>query len=47
MALFSTIDRKRGTTKLIMVGNTISRVWPYAKAWGIDKILRKMKPRRY
>ena len=44
MAMYSTIDRKRGTTKLIMVGNTISRIWPYAKAWGIDKVLRRMKP---
>ena len=47
MALYSTIDRKRGTTKLIMVGNTISRVCPYIKAWGLDKVFRKMKPRRH
>ena len=47
MALYSTIDRKRGTTKLILVGNTISRVCPYLKAWDLDKVFRKMKPRRY
>lgn len=47
MAMYSTIDRKRGTTKLIMVGNTISRIWPYSKAWGLDKVLRRMKPRKH
>lgn len=47
MALYSTIDRKRGTTKLILIGNTISRVCPYLKAWGLDKVFRKMKPRRH
>ena len=45
MALYSTIDRKRGTTKLFLVGNTISRVCPYLKAWGLEQIFRKMKPR--
>ena len=33
MALYSTIDRKRGTTKLILVGNSISKVCPYLKEW--------------
>ena len=47
MAMYSTIDRKRGTTKLILVGNTISRVCPYLKAWELDKVFRKMKPRRH
>ena len=43
MILYSTIDRKRGTTKLWLVGNSISQVCPYFKAWGIDKLFRKLK----
>lgn len=44
MALYSTIDRKRGKTKLFLVGNTVSRSNPYLKEWGLDKLFRKMKP---
>lgn len=43
MIFYSTIDRKRGTTKLYLVGNSISRVCPYINAWGLDDILRKLK----
>ena len=43
MTLYSTIDRKRGTTKLWMVGNSISRVCPYISAWGLDNIFRTIK----
>ena len=43
MVFYSTIDRKRGTTKLYMVGNSISRVCPYIKEWGLDSIFRKLK----
>ena len=43
MILYSTIDRKRGTTKLYMVGNSISRVCPYIKDWELDGIFRKLK----
>lgn len=43
MILYSTIDRKRGTTKLFMVGNSISRVCPYINDWGLDSIFRKLK----
>ena len=43
MVLYSTIDRKRGTTKLFMVGNSISRVCPYIGSWGLDSIFRKLK----
>lgn len=43
MYFYSTVDRKRGTTKLYMVGNSISRVCPYIKAWGLDSIFKKMK----
>lgn len=42
MILYSTIDRKRGTTKLFMVGNSISRVCPYINEWGLEKIFRKL-----
>ena len=43
MIFYSTIDRKRGTTKLYMVGNSISKVCPYFSAWGLDGILRTIK----
>lgn len=43
MTLYSTIDRKRGTTELWMVGNSISRVCPYISAWGLDEIFRTIK----
>ena len=43
MIFYSTIDRKRGTTKLFMVGNSISRVCPYINDWGLDKIFRKLQ----
>ena len=43
MILYSTIDRKRGTTKLFMVGNTISRVCPYIVAWGLEKLFSSIK----
>ena len=43
MIFYSTVDRKRGTTKLYMVGNSISRVCPYLNDWGLDKIFRKIK----
>lgn len=40
---YSTIDRKRGTTKMYLLGNTITRVCPYLKAWGLDDVLKEMK----
>lgn len=43
MNLFSTVDRKRGTTKLWLVGNTISRVCPYIEDWGLHEILSQQK----
>lgn len=43
MYLYSTIDRKRGTTKLYMCGNSISRVCPYFSAWGLDIIFKSIK----
>ena len=41
--LYSTIDRRRGTTKVYMVGNTISRVCPYLKDWNLLETVRKQK----
>ena len=41
--LWSTVDRKRCTTRLWMVGNTISRVCPYINEWGIHKLITSMK----
>lgn len=41
--LWSTVDRKRYTTRLWMVGNTISRVCPYINEWGLHKIVSNMK----
>jgi len=43
MIFYSTVDRKRGTTKLYLVGNSISRVCPYIKEWGLDNIFRNIK----
>lgn len=43
MTFYSTVDRKRGTTKLWMVGNTISRVCPYLNEWNLQPIVRKQK----
>ena len=41
--LYSTIDRKRGITKVIMVGNTISRICPYLVDWNLLEDMRKLK----
>lgn len=43
MTLYSTIDRKRGTTEIWLVGNSISRVCPYIHAWDLDEIFRNIK----
>lgn len=43
MIFYSTIDRKRGTTKLYMVGNSISRVCPYINEWGLEHIFRNLQ----
>lgn len=43
MIFYSTIDRKRGTTKVYMAGNSITKVCPYFKAWGLDKIFKEIK----
>ena len=43
MIFYSTIDRKRGTTKLYMVGNSITKVCPYIREWDLEKIFKKMQ----
>lgn len=43
MNLYSTVDRKRGTTRLWLVGNSISRVCPYLNEWGIADIIKNQK----
>ena len=43
MNLYATVDRKRHTTKLWMIGNTISRVCPYLYDWGLHNIIARQK----
>lgn len=43
MIFYSTIDRKRGITKLYLVGNSISRVCPYISDWNLTKTFRNLK----
>lgn len=43
MNFYSTVDRKRGTTKLWLVGNTISRVCPYINDWDLHTIITNQK----
>lgn len=43
MNLYATIDRKRGTTKLWLVGNSISRVCPYIYEWDLHEIISHQK----
>ena len=40
---YSTVDRKRGITKVWLVGNTITRVCPYIQDWGLNKIIANQK----
>ena len=43
MNFYCTVDRKRKTTKLWLVGNSISRVCPYIYEWGLHEIISKQK----
>ena len=43
MIFYNTIDRKRGTTKLYCIGNTITKVIPYLKDWGLMKVIKNLK----
>lgn len=44
--LYSTVDRKRGTTRVWMVGNAVSKVNPYVQGWKLDSIFKTIKQRR-
>lgn len=43
MNFYATVDRKRLTTRLWLVGNTISRVCPYINDWGLHNIISSQK----
>lgn len=43
MNFYATVDRKRLTTRLWLVGNSISRVCPYINDWGLHKIITEQK----
>ena len=43
MNFYSTIDRKKGTTRVWMVGNSISRVSPYISEWNLHDIFSNLK----
>lgn len=43
MNLYCTVDRKRGSTKLWLLGNTISKINPYITAWGLEHIFKTIK----
>lgn len=43
MNLFCTVDRKRGSVRVWLVGNTISRVCPYLYDWDLYDIVRKQE----
>lgn len=43
MNIYATIDRKRLTTRLWLVGNTISRVCPYINDWDLHGIITNQK----
>lgn len=40
---WSTVDRQRGTTRVWLVGNTISRVCPYLSEWDLQGIISRQK----
>ena len=43
MNFYATVDRKRLTTRLWLVGNTISRVCPYINDWGLHEVISTQK----
>lgn len=42
-AFYSTVDRKRGTTRVWLIGNTITKANPYIYEWGLTKKINAMK----
>ena len=43
MNFYATVDRKRLTTRMWLVGNTISRVCPYINDWGLHSVISSQK----
>lgn len=43
ITFYSTVDRKRGSTRLWLIGNTVSRVCPYLNDWGLLEIMKHQK----
>ena len=43
MNFYCTVDRKRGTTRVWLVGNTISRVCPYIEEWNLHYLISRQK----
>lgn len=43
MNFYATVDRKRLTTRLWLIGNTISRVCPYIEEWGLHNLISQQK----
>ena len=43
MNFYATVDRKRLTTRMWLVGNTISRVCPYINDWGLHNVISSQK----
>ena len=43
MYLYSTVDRNRKTTKLFLIGNTITRACPYLISWGLLETIKHIK----
>ena len=43
MNFYSTVDRGKGTTRLWLLGNKISKVCPYIEAWGLTDIFKNIK----
>ncbi len=43
MNFYATVDRKRLSTRLWLVGNTISRVCPYINDWGLHNLISSQK----
>lgn len=43
MTFYSTVDRKRGTTKIWLIGNTVSRICPYLDEWGLTEIMKQQR----
>lgn len=41
MMFYDTVDRKRGTTRLWLLGNTVSRVCPYLGSWNLRSTMLK------